>query len=83
MGPAALDEEPGIPACSSVTLTPSCPGSAQPWLLEKDPGTLGWQTPAWAAPVGRVTSLDTSNLCSRWRRKTDLGRRSSGVVRQA
>lgn len=24
--PAALDEEPGIPACSSVTLTPSCPG---------------------------------------------------------
>lgn len=81
--PAALDEEPGVPACSSVTLTPSCLGSAQPWLLEKDPGTLAWQTPAWGTPVGQVTSLDTSNLCSHCRRKTDLGRRRSGVGRQA
>lgn len=81
--PAALDEEPGVPACSSVTLTPSCLGSAQPRLLEKDPGTLAWQTPAWGAPVGQVTSLDTSNLCTHCRRKTDLGRRRSGVGRQA
>lgn len=74
---AALDEKPGVPACSSVTLTPSCLGSAQPWLLEKDPGTLAWQTPAWGAPVRQVTSLDTSNLCSHCRRKTDLGRKRS------
>lgn len=80
MGPAALDEEPGIPACSSVTLTPSCLGSAQPWLLEEDPGTLGWQTPAWAAPasheLGHQQSLQLLEKEDRFGQKKEWGRQA-------